>query len=253
MNIRVASPCSADWDKMSGNERVRNCTLCSLNVYNFAEMMRDEIRDLLLRTEGRVCGRLYRRADGTLLTRDCPTALQALRQRVSRFSSAVLATLFSFSAFGGNARETPQSKKQEANVEISIEQAVTPQRAMLTGVVFDEAGNRLPGVTLLLGNESQQPPVKTVTDANGAFAFPALDDGTYRVLALLDDFKPGFVANVALEQNKVARACITMRRESLITVTAGAVLVDSLWTSNEPLTTTFPQALVNKLPISNQR
>jgi len=52
-----------------------------LNVYNFAEMTRDEVRDLLARTEGRVCARLYRRADGTVLTRDCPTGLRALRRR----------------------------------------------------------------------------------------------------------------------------------------------------------------------------
>ena len=28
---------------MAGDERVRHCTLCSLNVYNFAEMTRDEV------------------------------------------------------------------------------------------------------------------------------------------------------------------------------------------------------------------
>ena len=51
---------------------MRHCTLCDLNVYNFAELTREEIRALLT-SEGRVCGRLYRRADGTLLTRDCPS------------------------------------------------------------------------------------------------------------------------------------------------------------------------------------
>lgn len=77
-NLRIAAPCDMAWESMAGDERVRHCTLCSLNVYNFAEMTRDEIRALLLRTEGRVCGRLYRRADGTLLTSDCPTGLRAL-------------------------------------------------------------------------------------------------------------------------------------------------------------------------------
>jgi hypothetical protein len=35
-NIRVASPCSADWEQMQGDDRVRHCDACNLNVYNLA-------------------------------------------------------------------------------------------------------------------------------------------------------------------------------------------------------------------------
>src|SRR5204863_4095976 len=93
-SLRIATPCQASWQRMAGDERVRHCTLCSLNVYNFAEMTRDEVRELLVRTEGRVCARLYRRADGTVLTRDCPAGLRALRRRASRAAAALLALLF---------------------------------------------------------------------------------------------------------------------------------------------------------------
>ena len=34
-DIRIASPCPADWDKMVGDERVRHCSECNFNVYNF--------------------------------------------------------------------------------------------------------------------------------------------------------------------------------------------------------------------------
>src|SRR5436190_6844716 len=97
-SIRIAAPCHASWAEMAGDERVRHCTLCSLNVYNFAEMTRDEVRELLVRTEGRVCARLYRRTDGTVLTRDCPTGLRAIRQRASRIAAAVIAALLSLPA-----------------------------------------------------------------------------------------------------------------------------------------------------------
>lgn len=39
-NLRIAVPCEADWETMAGDARVRHCTLCNLNVYNFAEMTR---------------------------------------------------------------------------------------------------------------------------------------------------------------------------------------------------------------------
>src|SRR5437763_16994902 len=96
--LLIAVPCQAEWEGMAGDERVRHCTLCSLNVYNFAEMTRDEVRELLVRTEGRVCARLYRRADGTVLTRDCPRGLRAMRQRASRVAVALVAALLSFPA-----------------------------------------------------------------------------------------------------------------------------------------------------------
>jgi hypothetical protein len=88
--LRIAAPCPASWQGMAGDDRVRHCTLCSLNVYNFAEMTREEVRELLVRTEGRVCARLYRRADGTVITRDCPTGLRALRRRASRAGAALI-------------------------------------------------------------------------------------------------------------------------------------------------------------------
>lgn len=64
-----------------GNERVRHCARCRLNVFNVKEMTEVEVRALFLKTEGRVCGRVYRRPDGTVLTRDCPTGLAAVRRK----------------------------------------------------------------------------------------------------------------------------------------------------------------------------
>src|SRR5262249_19517730 len=80
-NIRVASPCPASWDKMTGDDRVRHCQECKLNVYNLSEMTRIEAERLVANREGRMCVRFYRRADGTILTRNCPRALQAVIRR----------------------------------------------------------------------------------------------------------------------------------------------------------------------------
>ena len=87
-NIKIASPCSADWDEMSGNERRRYCSECKLNVYNLSDMTRREAENFLLNSEGRVCIKFYRRADGSVLTKDCPVGWQALKQKVSRRAKA---------------------------------------------------------------------------------------------------------------------------------------------------------------------
>lgn len=99
-DIRVASPCPMQWSDMDGDERRRFCGSCKQNVYNFAEMTRQEIVDLLDSGSGRVCGRLYRRHDGTILTRDCPVGLAAAKQQAARVARRVAATLAVVCSFG---------------------------------------------------------------------------------------------------------------------------------------------------------
>lgn len=115
--VRVAAPCSADWAEMRGDERVRFCERCSLNVYNLSAMTRREAERVVVRSEGRLCVRFYRRADGTTLTRNCPVGLRALKRRASRVTSAVAAATFSFLTGWGLA---PQTKKIDAATTTAV-------------------------------------------------------------------------------------------------------------------------------------
>jgi hypothetical protein len=71
-DIRIATPCQANWEDMPGDERVRSCPVCSRAVFNIVAMASDEATALIAGREGRVCARLFRRADGTVITADCP-------------------------------------------------------------------------------------------------------------------------------------------------------------------------------------
>ena len=63
--LRIATPCPISWEQMTGDDRVRFCDHCQLNVYNISELSRSEAETLIASTEGRLCARLFRRADGT--------------------------------------------------------------------------------------------------------------------------------------------------------------------------------------------
>src|ERR1041384_8135111 len=88
--VRVAAPCKADWGRMVGDERVRYCGQCSLHVYNLSGMTRREAEALVTSSEGRLCVRYYRRADGTILTRNCPVGLSALKRRATHVATATM-------------------------------------------------------------------------------------------------------------------------------------------------------------------
>jgi hypothetical protein len=108
-HVRVASPCNVDWEQMIGTERSRFCAQCNLNVYNLSSMSRAEAEHLISNTEGRLCVRYYQRADGSILTQDCPVGLRALRRRLSSVSKAVASAVLGFLAglglYGITSRE----------------------------------------------------------------------------------------------------------------------------------------------------
>lgn len=97
-DVTVAAPCSAGWDNMIGDERVRFCGQCNLNVYNISAMTKQDAERLITQAEGRLCIRYYRRTDGTILTNNCPVGLRALKRRLSRIASACASAVISFFA-----------------------------------------------------------------------------------------------------------------------------------------------------------
>ncbi|MDQ3818627.1 MAG: hypothetical protein M3362_13250 [Acidobacteriota bacterium] len=97
-NVSVAAPCSVGWDSMVGTERVRFCGQCNLNVYNLSAMSKAEAEHLVAQTEGRLCVRYYRRGDGTILTKNCPVGLRAIKRRLSRVVAASASAAISFFA-----------------------------------------------------------------------------------------------------------------------------------------------------------
>lgn len=97
-NVSIASPCGARWEDMVGDEKVRHCSLCAMNVSNLSAMTREEAEEFVARARradgsGRTCIRFFRRADGTILTRDCPRGLAAARARLARVAGRIAAVV----------------------------------------------------------------------------------------------------------------------------------------------------------------
>jgi hypothetical protein len=69
-SLRIASPCNASWDDMIGDDRVRFCGQCAKNVYNLSAMSRDDAEALIQAKEANFCARMFKRADGTVMTSD---------------------------------------------------------------------------------------------------------------------------------------------------------------------------------------
>ena len=103
--IRIASPCPMSWDDLerTESEKARFCGQCRKNVYDIAQMSRPEAELFLQQVAvnmpgGTACLQIFRRADGTILTDDCPVGLKKVRnlwRRVRLTAASVIALLVS--------------------------------------------------------------------------------------------------------------------------------------------------------------
>lgn len=101
MNLTVSTPCPKTWEQLVGNDRVRYCGQCHLNVYNLAIMKPTEIEQLVHQTGGRLCGQLFVRKDRTATLRDCPTGrTSVVRRRIWRAAIAVAVGIFGLACRG---------------------------------------------------------------------------------------------------------------------------------------------------------
>jgi hypothetical protein len=101
--VRIASPCPASWEQMTGDDRSRQCSLCNQRVYDLSAMTGAEVAHFLGAHDEDVCVRLYRRADGTVMTSDCP---KGVRARMSAWVSCIAVaglSLFGFFLFRGSS------------------------------------------------------------------------------------------------------------------------------------------------------
>lgn len=178
--FRIASPCSADWDRMPGNDRVRYCPECRLNVYNFSALSAREIDRLVLEHEGRLCGRYYQRADGTMLAQNCPVAVRAMLRWTSRAASALMAALVSVSpAF---AKPFPQQTNS------SLTQ-IHPAKKSLSMAFVDPAGAPVAHTKVTLRQVSGENQFSAESNEAGEAFFSDLPKGAYELTAICPGFR----------------------------------------------------------------
>jgi len=244
--LRVASPCSVGWETMSGDEHKRFCNLCQLNVYNFSEMTTEEVQKLVAESEGRICGRLYKRADGTVLTKDCPVGLRAYQKRVARFAGATLATILGLFSISFGQKESKVCKiSQQAKIQ---RVAVKNQESKIVGTVSDENGAVIPNIEVILINEATKEKFSAKTDSEGEFKILNLADGKYTVQVKHDFWKSFEAKSLEVNRNEKIEFELTLR-PSETTVLVGVVAEDPLIdVTSSGVTTTITRQMIERFP-----
>lgn len=244
--LRVASPCPANWSEMRGDDKTRFCDLCSLNVYNFSEMTSEEIQKLITKSDGRICGRMYKRADGTILTQDCPVGIRAYYKRTARFAGAALTAIFGmFSisfAQADSKRDEPATRDDYIKI---IKTKNQNQKSILSGTIFDRAGAVVPGVKISLTNKDKN--FKTVSNEEGKYNIGSIPAGIYLLRAEGQGFIRLQMVDLEIKKEENTQLDIMLDASVImgVIVSTEEPLID---TKSSGVTTKITREQMDKLP-----
>lgn len=179
---------------MIGDERVRHCSECNLNVYNLSAMTEREVKKLIEANRGqRLCARFYRRSDGTVLTQDCPWGWRAMRRRISRVAGVALTFLMSVGVAVAKA-------KPQQNVQTCTQRSEKEPNVTLT--VMDQDGALIPEAEVLLEYKNGKEKISGKTGALGQWSQSKLQSGGYVLTVNAPGFK-SFQKAIHLEDNSL--------------------------------------------------
>lgn len=166
---------------MAGDERVRHCSECNLNVYNLSAMTERQVQELIADSRGkRLCTRFYRRADGTVLTQDCPWSLRALKRKMSRLGAAVLTAIM------GATIAMARNKPRPATCECSQTQQ---KDAGIKLVVMDQHGAVIPKAEIKLEKKTDKEMITGTTGPAGEFLELKIAAGKYQMTVTSSGFR----------------------------------------------------------------
>jgi len=222
-----------------------------LNVYNLSALSRVEAERLIASTEGRLCARLFRRADGTVLTKDCPVGLRALRRRVAKRTAAIFAAIVSLSgvalgqhgaAKNGKTGCTPQTKITRTDATSD------PQEKVLSGTVVDPFGAVIPGAKVkLLKTRTKETMETSSTNDEGRFEFTSIAPGDYSITIESSGFKTLEITNVIVERDKLTNISMILE-PSVQGEVVGLLMGEPRLIDTPPGTTIFDEKMIKRLP-----
>ena len=131
--LQVVSPCSTDWDRMPGDEKKRFCSECDIFVYDFSQMTRRQVEAIVSIHRGRVCARITRRPDGSLLTLETPRAHPVVARRASPVVNATLAAILGLSVPANALNVNASAAQIIVRADTGDDGAKTPYGGVSTG------------------------------------------------------------------------------------------------------------------------
>ena len=191
-SVEVKSPCTENWDKMHGNDRVRFCSHCTKDVKNLSAVTRKEAMRIVRASNGGICIRYVR---DTVTNRPLfADQLLQITRRAPGLAAGVMTASLSLSAMTYAQSESSTSMPAQAIVRTDEKKssdavnsneknktAETSPSSKISGTIVDPNGAVIPNAKVTIFSVTASKTAMTTTDREGVFTFEKLAPGTYRV------------------------------------------------------------------------
>ncbi|MEZ5428906.1 MAG: ankyrin repeat domain-containing protein [Pyrinomonadaceae bacterium] len=224
-SLKVTSPCNESWEQMTGNDRVRFCSHCDLNVNNLSEMTRKEAFRLVRRSEGRICVRYFENPKTK-----APVFADRLYQitRSAGITAGILGASLATSTLvyaQGNVGE--RMPNQVVRVSAPDGKTAEPKTdggtAQISGTVIDQQGAVIPGATVTLSGKDFKKIV--TTNDSGVYLFSNVPSGDFSLTIESNGFKP-YETEVTAAEGRETAANATLEVGEIYAVAGGIGMVD---------------------------
>src|SRR3982751_97989 len=211
-HVKIESPCNADWESMIGNDRVRFCKHCNLNVNDIDNFTSKELRRLLLTSRGRICFR-YRVPAMAL-----PRLHQIVPRRVARFAAGAFSAALSLStAAVQQANATSLADSPSYVFRTIVQPSSLLDSGSVTGTITSQKGAPIDGATVTLSNGDKNLVFSASTDAAGRFSFQSIESGYYDFNVQAPGYSPLRTEQLFLRAGDTTTAQWSLSPESLET------------------------------------
>ena len=203
--FHIKSPCTQDWESMTGTDVIRFCEHCQLSVRDISKLSHKQFRKLRAKSGDRLCVRYVTPTDEA--QRSTPV-LHRISKRASVLAAGAFTASISVPSLIG---ATLPINLQPATFSVQTDSSLstTPNSfgtAAITGSVFDPAGAVIARATITLKKMDSDATQVTTSDSSGVYKFAALDPGTYSLKFQAPGFAASEVLNVTVradDQNRI--------------------------------------------------
>ena len=234
--IKVASPCTEDWDEMTGNKKVRFCSHCDLNVNNLSEMSRRETMRLVKKSGGKLCVRYIEHP-----VTKVPVFADRLYQigRRAGIAAGVLGASLAVStvsyAQGGVSLTTQNLDGKTQKVSVAGDKKADPKTdktASIFGTITDLNGAIIPAVEVTLINKEDNQKVVIRSNDKGFYEFKNIFPAIYNVEFNASSFVTYKINDVKINSQNSAKIDATLQVDNEVFL-MGAVAVSIVRTPFE--------------------
>jgi ankyrin repeat protein len=201
---------------MAGNDQVRFCEHCHLQVNDLSAMTRFEAMRLVARSQGRLCVRYVQAPDGAPALSKLPRKLHRIGRRVSRVAAGAFSASLSLSTAAAQTRHevNPTPPAERAFIAKTVSPLETP--IDLTGVITDSDGAVVANATVSLTSPTAHLVYTYTTKEDGVYRFSPTDAGPFTLVAEAESFARTEKAGITLRPHAATVMNVIMELPPLV-------------------------------------